>query len=181
MLAHQENAETRNADYHKIVTELNKYYSANGTIFECMDCIILAGDLNYRVNGNTKIVHKVLKQPDMQDVLLQNDQLAIEKKLGNAFVPFQEGAIQFPPTYKYLVNSDQLDMGKKQRIPSFTDRVLFAHKQANPAALTLNTYKSMINCKTSDHRPVYAIFTVSQQRNKQVLLRQTESSVCNMM
>lgn len=65
---------------------------APSTIFEVMDCIILAGDMNYRVNGNWKIVHKVLKQ-DMREVLLQNDQLGIERKQGNAFVPFQEGMI----------------------------------------------------------------------------------------
>jgi len=37
---------------------------------------------------------------------------------------FNEGDIDFPPTYKFDVGSDVYDTSDKQRVPSWTDRIL---------------------------------------------------------
>ena len=39
---------------------------------------------------------------------------------------FHEDAITFLPTFKYNKNSDVYDTSKKQRTPSYTDRILFS-------------------------------------------------------
>lgn len=63
------------------------------------DALIFMGDLNYRINGNTKSVYELMKQ-DAYDVLRFNDQLFIEMKCGYVPKCFQEGKIDFAPTFK---------------------------------------------------------------------------------
>ena len=46
-------------------------------------------------------VDVLLKDDEYRDVLIANDQLSLERKKGNVFNGFQEGAISFNPTYKY--------------------------------------------------------------------------------
>lgn len=48
---------------------------------------------------------------------------------GKCFKGFIEGEINFAPTYKYDLFSDDYDTGDKQRIPAWTDRVLFWRRQ----------------------------------------------------
>lgn len=61
----------------------------------------------------------------------------------------------FPPTYKYKIGSSQLD--SKQRVPSYTDRILF---QENLDQLGLLEYTSIDEVTVSDHKPVIALFQV---------------------
>jgi hypothetical protein len=57
--------------------------------------------------------------------LLRHDQLNQQRKLGRAFVGFEEGAIRFPPTYKYDKRADCFDTSSKKRSPAWTDRILY--------------------------------------------------------
>ena len=41
------------------------------------------------------------------------------------FVGFREGPLNFPPTYKLDAGTDDYDTSVKQRIPSWTDRILY--------------------------------------------------------
>ena len=118
--------------------------------------------------------------------LLEHDQLSRERALGHAFHGFEEGAVAFPPTFKYDVGSARLDSSKKARCPAWTDRILFCSlgnkrkkKQAqnnkdNPddagtksrglrmgrLQLKLRDYYS-VEVRSSDHRPVCAEFQLS--------------------
>jgi hypothetical protein len=60
------------------------------------------------------------------EVMRANDQLNVERLAGRVFQRFVEGPLLFLPTYKYDVGSDRYDSSKKQRIPSWCDRVLYA-------------------------------------------------------
>ena len=45
------------------------------------------------------------------------------------FKEFQEGPINFAPTYKYDLFSDDYDTSEKMRTPAWTDRVLWRRNQ----------------------------------------------------
>lgn len=48
-----------------------------------------------------------------------------ERVAGRAFSGYLEGAILFPPTFKYDRGSDQFDTSSKARPPAWTDRILY--------------------------------------------------------
>ncbi|KAI7734605.1 hypothetical protein M8C21_025400, partial [Ambrosia artemisiifolia] len=57
-------------------------------------------------------------------------QLRIEQRRGRVFQGWSEGKIYFPPTYKYLTNSDRytgdsLHHKEKRRTPAWCDRILW--------------------------------------------------------
>lgn len=70
--------------------------------------VFFLGDLNYRVSEGFDIseVYSVLELSDgtrmneINSVLLEQDQLFIEKENKRAFEGFEEGAIGFKPTYQ---------------------------------------------------------------------------------
>lgn len=89
-------------------------------------------------------------------MLVANDQLTIEKKKGNVFQGFLEGALSFVPTYKYDPGTDTFDTSAKARVPSWTDRVLFKTSEH----VELREYGSCGELRYTDHRPVFASFDV---------------------
>lgn len=68
-----------------------------------------------------------------------------------------EAPIGFPPTYKFDAGSDVYDSSRKQRVPSWTDRVLF---KPSPS-LVVRAYGSAPALRSSDHRPVFADLVVA--------------------
>ena len=61
-------------------------------------------------------------------LLLRSDQLTQEREKGNVFEGYEEGEIQFAPTYKYDLFSEDYDTSEKCRIPAWTDRVLWKRR-----------------------------------------------------
>lgn len=72
---------------------------------------------------------------NMYEVLLFNDQFFIEKKINETIKKFNEGDIQFAPTYKLISGKDIYFI--KGRIPGWTDRILYCG-----SALTQKSYDS---------------------------------------
>uniref|UniRef100_A0A7S1S5B4 Inositol polyphosphate-related phosphatase domain-containing protein n=1 Tax=Alexandrium catenella TaxID=2925 RepID=A0A7S1S5B4_ALECA len=69
---------------------------------------------------------------------------------------FEEAAIHFPPTYKFDAHTARYDSSKKQRVPSWTDRILWKRDpHIRPVA-----YHSVEGMQCSDHRPIFAQFEV---------------------
>lgn len=99
-------------------------------------------------------------------VMLSNDQLTRERTHGRAFKNFEESAISFPPTFKYDFGTQVFDTSPKQRVPSWTDRVLFkVHKRYRPQHkqqpfVVCSEYTSLQDVSTSDHKPVVASISV---------------------
>jgi hypothetical protein len=129
------------------------------TVSERFDRVFWYGDLNYRINGTRRMVDTLLLR-NQHDVLYANDQLQREMKAGNVFAHFKEGQLHFRPTYKFDKRSDVYDSSSKQRIPSWTDRVLFLSNDKG-SDIELLSYRSQTSFRTSDHRPVSAIFQVA--------------------
>ena len=122
------------------------------------DLSVFLGDLNYRVEGNRKAVDMLL-EGGMLDVMRANDQLHIERTAGRSFQGWNEGTLDFPPTYKVNRGTvDTYDTSKKQRVPSWTDRVMWrtAGKGAVMCPTGADVYTSAKDILTSDHLPVVA-------------------------
>lgn len=77
--------------------------------------------------------------------------------------------VTFPATYKYQLNSDDFNL---QRTPAWCDRVLYRHEVSadevarrvvgdSPPEVEVVDYDSFPLRKTSDHRPVAALFRVT--------------------
>ncbi|CAM9191848.1 unnamed protein product [Scytosiphon promiscuus] len=108
------------------------------TLPQVFDRVVWAGDLNYRVNA-PRAVADVLLSKDMHEVLLNNEQLSLERDGGVGglrgalgaggtapFSGYSEGPLNFRPTYKFDSGTDTYDTSSKQRVPAWTDRILYS-------------------------------------------------------
>jgi hypothetical protein len=120
------------------------------------DAVFWMGDLNYRVDASRRNVDHLVSL-GMLDECLLHDELRRELHANRVFRGFDEGPIEFPPTYKYDLGCDIYDSSEKMRVPSWTDRILW--KKA-PDLVLLERYDSCREVRTSDHRPVFAHFLV---------------------
>ncbi|XP_028666042.1 phosphatidylinositol polyphosphate 5-phosphatase type IV [Erpetoichthys calabaricus] len=156
-------------DYNKIIEALtlprilpdtNPYRSCNSDVTSRYDEVFWFGDFNFRLSKDRGSVDVILKEDLGSDMsrLLQYDQLAKEMKDGSVFKGFNEAVIQFPPTYKFDTGCDIYDSTTKQRIPSYTDRVLY--KSRHKDDIKVVKYSCCSTIKTSDHRPVVGVFQV---------------------
>ncbi|CAG8749718.1 27598_t:CDS:2 [Dentiscutata erythropus] len=120
------------------------------------DHLIWMGDLNYRIDTLPESAVKSLLEKGDMELLLNFDQLNIQRKNKQAFYEFEEGEITFSPTYKYDFGTNIFDTSEKRRTPSWTDRILWRSKE-NDWCRQL-TYKSHMDIMLSDHKPVSSIF-----------------------
>jgi inositol polyphosphate 5-phosphatase INPP5B/F len=103
-----------------------------------------------------------LAERNTLDELLHLDQLNIERKGGRVFQDFDEGPIQFPPTYKYQPGTDVYDTRpeKKIRAPAWTDRILW--RTADDASqVHLFSYNRSERPNCSDHKAVYSTMQIT--------------------
>lgn len=196
MAAHVSNFAARDADYWRIVNELEAQApthflpprrhnvtdgrSSGSYLIDSMDRVFFCGDLNYRIDLPRETVESSVKQMmkineqasylkrnkvsdeikwkinKIRKRLLKSDQLYSSISEKRAFIGFSEGPILFPPTFKYDKQSDDYDTSNKQRIPAWTDRILF-----KPAGTKVLQYDAIQSGKHSDHRPVYGTFRVN--------------------
>ncbi|KAG1103661.1 hypothetical protein G6F39_001752 [Rhizopus arrhizus] len=143
------------------------------------DFLIWCGDLNYRVNLHESVIKNWLRQ-DRLDVLLDYDQLSIERKAGRTFPMFEEGPIHFPPTYKYDAGTNQYDTSEKRRAPSWTDRVLWKKERFDSPRreqLELVDYNHCMNMMMSDHKPVRALVALQIRKINSRLLQSTHDAL----
>lgn len=203
LAAHVKQSEARNADYWRIVSELEASAPAQflskrlkmsdeprsgmsgSSLIQSMDRVFWAGDLNYRLDLPREFVEQtVLKIQELQKEnngyneiessnliksLLRHDQLLRSISEGAAFTELTEGRISFIPTFKFDKGTFSYDSSKKQRIPAWTDRILF-----KPQGTHLLEYTNILEATHSDHRPVYATFRVSirgRERDKTLIKR----------
>lgn len=85
--------------------------------------------------------------------------LALSQLLqGKVFQGFSEQEIQFPPTFKFKLNSVEYN---PSRVPSWTDRVLYRCNAEPDMCHLLPLYYNSVSALclgSSDHRPVIAGF-----------------------
>ncbi|KAK8598954.1 hypothetical protein V6N13_076897 [Hibiscus sabdariffa] len=149
----------RNSDVYEIIRRTH-FSSALDTeqplTIPSHDQIFWFGDLNYRLNMSDAEVRKLVALKRW-DQLINNDQLHNELSNGHVFVGWKEGVINFPPTYKYEMDSDRYvgDIpreGEKKRSPAWCDRILWSGKGIKQLCY------QRAEIRLSDHRPVSSTF-----------------------
>ena len=175
--SHEGKLQERLNDYNSICNNLHFPSFTDGVsssdsvgrprITDQFDRVFWFGDFNFRVQKPRKSVDKIISNSRTNRAgvikeLLIHDQLS--NVFGEIFHGFREFNIHFMPTYKFDVNTDTYDTSSKQRVPSWTDRVLY--KTTSPGAITPLCYNSCTSIKNSDHKSVYGIFEVSIEAYK---------------
>lgn len=169
----------RNDDYNDILKGLK---FSDGRSVSQHDYVFWCGDFNYRINLAGPEIKRLVSQSAWLD-LLRSDQMLQERQAGNIFRGFHEGLIRFAPTYKYDLYCDDYDTSEKARSPAWTDRILWSRNRCAFPCLDQHGVKSTevseakleewarsdsnylvvynrSELKTSDHRPVAAVFDV---------------------
>ena len=142
-------------------TELEGNYG--NKIFKNSDFWIILGDLNFRIETTFDKSFEMIKRKEYI-TLYEFDQLYISRLNDGGLNEINEARINFPPTYKYISGSNNyLNDIENLRTPSWTDRILFCHKN-NIRNLD---YSNIPTIMYSDHRPVQASFEINlQPKNK---------------
>jgi len=120
--------------------------------------VFFFGDMNYRVDLPFQTAVDCHKRGDFP-TLAMNDQLRRQKGLRRVFDGFEEGTLDFPPTYRWQREVDEFS-NKRAQAPSYTDRIM--HKSAPGVAWCIDreTYTSAHDLFGSDHRAVGAEYTM---------------------
>lgn len=123
-------------------------------LFKNHDFAFVLGDLNFRIALENRKTKYLIEVGDLEK-LQQFDQLTMEKEKYKLDKIIYEGVLNFNPTYKYDKNTDDYDTSEKERVPSWTDRVLYSSK-----GYCEQIFYRRAELKISDHRPVLSAFRV---------------------
>lgn len=124
-----------------------KYLFKHLKISQMSGPVVLAGDLNYRT----------------KDGKFGTDQLSAQlRDMGRGEV-FWEPQVLFEPTYKYIVNTDELN---NKRVPAWCDRILLTNR--NCSDYEVERYDSIDSSvfDNSDHRAVFMRVRMSGNSEK---------------
>uniref|UniRef100_A0AAZ3NX46 phosphoinositide 5-phosphatase n=1 Tax=Oncorhynchus tshawytscha TaxID=74940 RepID=A0AAZ3NX46_ONCTS len=125
--AGQSQVKERNDDYNEITRKLT---FPMGRLLYSHDYIFWCGDFNYRISQPNEEVKELIRQQNWE-ALTAGDQLVDQKNQGLVFRGFIEGNLDFAPTYKYDLFSDDYDTSEKCRTPAWTDRCLWKRRKWN--------------------------------------------------
>jgi len=131
------------------------------------DLVFWCGDLNYRINSfSWKEAISLINQRSLGK-LLSKDQLIRERESGRVFQGFNEGEINFIPTYKFQPGTNSYDTRKaeekglkKPRVPAWCDRVLWRAADVSNNQVQICSYFSAPQYLISDHKPIGAVFVM---------------------
>lgn len=147
------NVDERHHDY-KVISKGVKF-SRNRRIKD-HDIVVWLGDLNFRINLPNEQAKLLIEQKNFSK-LFEYDQLNAQMANGESFPFFDEPEIKFPPTYKFDKNTKTYDTSEKQRIPAWTDRILYKSRNHLIKPMFYNCVEDII---FSDHRPVIGQFNL---------------------
>ncbi|EEB09345.1 inositol-polyphosphate 5-phosphatase [Schizosaccharomyces japonicus yFS275] len=168
----ERNIAERNSEYFDIAKNLR--FLSSKRIYDNKQ-IVWMGDFNYRINLDYATTKKLALNGDF-DYLYRYDQLQNAMREDHIFHGLTESQLTFPPTYKFDVGTSNYCPEKKQRTPSWTDRILITDNMSR-------LVYSSIDIQTSDHRPVFSIleFKASMLENKHYwqALREAEAEYNN--
>ncbi|TNM84853.1 hypothetical protein fugu_009031 [Takifugu bimaculatus] len=147
------------------------------------------GDLNFRISDHGLHFIRSSINSGRLNLLWSKDQLTTMKAKEPFLQEFEEGQLNFKPTYKFDRNSENYDTSGKKRKPAWTDRILWRIKPKSPPPeeeeqeeqeeqeetastsadqgpdeypllVTQDKYTSLMSYGVSDHKPVVASFSL---------------------
>ncbi|RVE63885.1 hypothetical protein OJAV_G00140740 [Oryzias javanicus] len=183
LAAHMGNALQRvdELEYILETQEFDMFETPHGVVF----CL---GDLNFRIQDHGLHFLRSSINGGRLNLLWSKDQLIMMKKKEPFLQEFEEGPLNFKPTYKFDRKSDTYDTSGKKRKPAWTDRILWRVKpkslpsedidegdekasmstvnedDEDPILVNQNTYTSDMSYGVSDHKPVIATFTMEMRK-----------------
>uniref|UniRef100_A0ACB8FXX3 Phosphatidylinositol 4,5-bisphosphate 5-phosphatase A n=1 Tax=Sphaerodactylus townsendi TaxID=933632 RepID=A0ACB8FXX3_9SAUR len=168
--AHMEKAEQRKEDFTTILN-LQQFEGPSASGILDHDIVFWFGDLNFRIETLDIRFVKYAIDNNILHQLWEKDQLNIAKSTWPILKGFQEGSLNFPPTFKFDVGTNMYDTSAKKRKPAWTDRILWKIKGfSNPThsgrtscgvpSVSQLCYCSHMEYTVSDHKPVVSIFAV---------------------
>nr|XP_013054444.2 phosphatidylinositol 4,5-bisphosphate 5-phosphatase A isoform X3 [Anser cygnoides] len=170
--AHLEKAEQRKEDFATIL-HMQQFEGRAASGILDHDLVFWFGDLNFRIESLDIRFVKYAIDSNILNQLWEKDQLNIAKSTWPVLTGFQEGPLNFPPTFKFDVGTNKYDSSAKKRKPAWTDRILWKIKspsvglgaggcQPSRGILSVSQlcYCSHMEYTVSDHKPVAAIFAV---------------------
>jgi inositol polyphosphate 5-phosphatase INPP5B/F len=200
--AHEQNTERRNQDFHDVVRKAifrrepgaksdpspfsyleydRTSREAAGNVAHPMsildhDAVFWTGDLNYRIQLPVDHALEFIQRRKWEE-LLKHDQLLNAMSNGEVFQGFEEGLLNFAPTYKFERQQNEYEKDKEdglvKRTPSWTDRVLWRDRvrsspRSSAGLKSLSGLQGGVKLRryerhevlSSDHRPVNAVFTM---------------------
>ena len=190
LTAHQEHTKDRVKDLRKLNLFLHlpkvldtakemtgRTCTLDGDFTDNFDVVFWCGDLNFRLEETREVVIKEVEKMDWLmkasavesrcfKSLLDLDQLNYLRSQGLIFKHYKEDQINFPPTFKYDPGTNEFDTSSKQRVPSYTDRILYKSKRgAGHSGYKIKPlyYDSLQHILTSDHKPVWGMWEVAIQ------------------
>jgi hypothetical protein len=125
--------------------------------------------------------HGAASSASLWDWIAEYDELTIEMRAGQIFAGFAEGQLTFPPSFRWRCGGDAGDFldedrmasayvlkkkGDGERVPSYTDRILFHSLPDVQEQLHLQTYQMADHVRGSDHRPISAAFRLHLNRQR---------------
>uniref|UniRef100_A0A8B9H746 Tektin 1 n=1 Tax=Astyanax mexicanus TaxID=7994 RepID=A0A8B9H746_ASTMX len=122
------------------------------------------GDLNFRVEDHGMHFIRNCITSQNFNLLWSKDQLTIMKKKVPKLQEFEEGPLDFQPTYKFDLNSETYDSSGKKRKPAWCDRILWRIKPRQPPPEDQDLYTSKMEYGVSDHKPVIGVFTLELRK-----------------
>eukprot|EP01065_Artemidia_motanka_P021376 TRINITY_DN2554_c0_g1_i1.p1 TRINITY_DN2554_c0_g1~~TRINITY_DN2554_c0_g1_i1.p1 ORF type:complete len:451 (+),score=85.23 TRINITY_DN2554_c0_g1_i1:111-1355(+) len=120
LAAHQSKVERRNRDHDRIQSKGRFVHSPQALLAH--DYVFWFGDLNYRLDVQSRGAVVDMLAEDDSTGLLRHDQLHRQMRDGKAFGGFSEAGIDWRPTYKLQRGTSVYNA---KRTPAYCDRVLF--------------------------------------------------------
>uniref|UniRef100_A0A9J8AN99 Inositol polyphosphate-5-phosphatase Ka n=1 Tax=Cyprinus carpio carpio TaxID=630221 RepID=A0A9J8AN99_CYPCA len=128
------------------------------------------GDLNFHIEDQGMLFVKNCITNQQYNLLWSKDQLTMMKQKEATLQKFKEGPLDFHPSYKFDLHSDNYDTSGKKRKPAWCDRILWRkqleeqHKDEFPLKLSQEFYTSKMEYGISDHKPVIGIFRLELRK-----------------
>lgn len=196
LAAGQQSIRRRNADVTTFIEDKTLFKPSSdevayvgggdGTMILDHEFVLWNGDMNYRIDLRREAALAAIRNGDFA-FLRQHDQLLREMRNNRGFRlrGFQEGQLNFAPTYKYDPYSNDYDSSEKRRVPAWCDRILWRSRTSAcslPSPITASPvdpttagggingrvkqlhYRRYDNVNISDHRPVSAAFRLTVKK-----------------